>query len=93
MKSLHIKVPYYSAGQKYGWAKGVPGIGINHEVIKNNDPIRITVGKDKTIYKITRSNFVDNVKAYGSVEYHKGVKIGVVPMNAFEPEDKSISLF
>lgn len=92
MNPLNIKVPYFSAGKKYQWGN-VHGIGLSHDLIKDNEQIRITVGKDKTIYTISREKAVREIKNYGSVEFHKGKKIGIVPFNSFEPEDKTETLF
>lgn len=87
MKPLNIREPFYSAGQKYGWIG--QGIGISHDTLRDNELIRITIGKEKAVYSISRDKAVRQIKQYNSVEWHKGKKIGVIPLSAFDQEDKT----
>lgn len=84
----HIRIPWYSAGQKFGWIGA--GIGLEHDLIRDNERIDITLGKQKQKLSISRIEAVELIKKYHSVDYRKGIKLGVIPLNAFETEGNQL---
>lgn len=88
MDIVHIAEPYWGAWSKYGWERPIPGIGLSEKVIKSHaitkEPIRVTIGKDPTIYQIsivTALNLAKKYKSIRTVRY--GVKVAIVPQNKF----------
>jgi hypothetical protein len=66
---IHIQEPWWSAWKKFGWAKGIWGIGINKNIVelarKKRESLIITIGNDKTEYcvsPITIINFYERNK-------------------------------
>jgi hypothetical protein len=89
MKILNIKEPYWSAW-KYGWEKGIAGIGISNEVIgealKNKCDIYLYVAKDPTLYSISPYEVLELSMKYNSKKtVGRGVRVAVIPVNALTP--------
>ena len=89
MKILNIKEPYWSAW-KYGWEKGVAGIGISNEVIgealKNKCDIYLYIGKDPTLYFISPYQVLELSMKYNSKKtVGRGVRVAVIPVDALTP--------
>lgn len=88
---VHIAEPFWSAWKFYGWDKGIPGIGLAERVVKQHavtkEPIRVTIGKDPTVYKISPVTVVNLAKKFNSVRtVRMGVKVAVIPQNQFTKE-------
>lgn len=82
---IHINEAFWSAWQKYNWAKGVWGVGLNkkkvEEAISKKENLEITVGKDTKKYlvspKIVKS-FAEKNKWFFVT---KGVELYIFPHN------------
>lgn len=82
---LHIQEAWWSAWQKFGWAKGIWGIGINkktiEKAIKDGEQMEITVGKEPKVYKVSPTT-IKNLSEKNKWAYNaKGVELYVVPHN------------
>lgn len=90
-KIIHIIEPFWGAWKFYGWDQPIPGIGLSQKVVMEHavskKPIRVTIGKDKTIYKISPVTVVNLAKKYNSIKtVRSGVKVAVIPQNEFLKE-------
>ena len=56
LKYFHIRTPYFSAWQKYGWDKDDYGLGLRRDRIDNSaekkESVLISYGKNKNIYSL-----------------------------------------
>jgi hypothetical protein len=86
MEILHITEEYWSAWKRFKWEKPIPGIGIAEgkvkQALEKAEPVRLTIGNDKTVYKISPVKIANVVKKYNSMmEVRRGVKVAVIPRN------------
>jgi len=79
---IHIKEPYWSAWQRYGWEKNIPGIGINTKEFRGEGNMEIRIGKDKRVYMIDREAARDIVRRYNSFFWAKTTKLAVLPQSS-----------
>lgn len=84
---IHIRKPFFSAWQLYGWENGDYGIGINAKLVDNaiygNDELFITIGNDKTIYKIKALRARSIALQYDSIyTARSGTKLYVIPRSS-----------
>ena len=78
---INIREVYHSAGKKYSWPYRWPGVGIAREHFNGEGNLEITIGKEPTVYYISKSEALEVVNKYKSVFWVKGVKLGVVPVD------------
>lgn len=93
-KITHIIEPFWGAWKIYGWGEGIPGIGLSERLVMNHaiskKPIRVKIGEDKTVYKISPVSVVNLAKKYNSVRaVSSGVKVAVIPRNQFIKEEEN----
>jgi hypothetical protein len=81
--TIHIQEQFWSAWQKYGWAKGVWGIGLDsanvEQAIKNKESLEIKIGKGKDIYLVSPVTVKNYAEKNGTTHKAKGTILYVVP--------------
>lgn len=81
---VRIQEPYWGAWKKFGWAKGIWGVGFKakdiDKAIKSKEQLEVTIYKFKDTYKIspvTVRNFAEKNNCTYTARH--GTKLYVVP--------------
>jgi hypothetical protein len=86
--NVHIKEPFYTAGNKYNWIiKYNPlGVGIDLAFFTGEGKIMLTVGGSVKKWQIEKIRARELVKEYNSFYNvpNKKMVLGVLPLEAFE---------
>jgi len=92
---IHIREPYWSAYERYGWKDGVPGVSLSEELIKAAErlgrKIKLTYYKNRNFkYVISPKKWQDLAGTIGGVYMARGkTKLLTIPVAKLkrEPEE------
>lgn len=85
MININIKVPYYSAGKKYGWEGNSIGIGVPAKRLREkNETLQVKLKSDGKVYEIPIMKARELVLKYNSFFLAKKTRLAVIPMQEFE---------
>jgi hypothetical protein len=80
-----IQEAWWSAYQKFNWAKGIWGVGLNkkkvNEAISFNEKLEITVGKNPKVYTVSPVTVKNTAEKNKWIFNAKGVELYVMPHN------------
>jgi len=90
---IKIREPWWGAWKKFGWKKGVPGVGIRKDIIvkahQEGKGLLITVGKKEDQYFISPNKALDYVAKRKSIFLaRKGTVLYVIPLDLCDPVTK-----
>lgn len=83
---IHIKQPFWSAYQKYGWDDKIPGLGFKKKTVdllaQFHEKITVAIGKDTIEYQIAAVTIQNLAKKYNSeFKARYDTIIYVIPQN------------
>lgn len=83
---IHIHKPWWGAWKKFGWEKGIPGIGVNHKLVNdafgNQEKLYFQIGDNPTVYEIPGTTILRYyIKNKTKYKARKGVLLYVFPRN------------
>lgn len=91
---IRLREPYWSAWQKYGWERGVEGLGISQEVInrciENKKKLRVRVAKYAT-YEISYTKLQLQASSNRRYLARDNRVVYVLPRTAFEKIVKKVT--
>jgi hypothetical protein len=84
---IHIKTPFYSAGEKYGWEGDKRGIGISLDEFKGEGKLQLLIGNSNTIWEVDKKEALDFIENNNSYYQAGNTKLGVLPIKMLTPCD------
>jgi hypothetical protein len=83
---VHIREAYWSAGDKFKWNNrwSRAGVGIAIPSFRGDGYITMKLDNPEGIYRIEKMEARNIVKRWNSVMTQKGVRLGVLPLDAFD---------
>ena len=98
MIKISIKVPFFSAGQKYKWEGNPIGIGVPAKQLREKTEIlQVNLKSDGKIYEIPILKARELVLKYQSFFMAKKTKLAVIPIQEFKivgecPKDTELDI-
>lgn len=85
---IHIQEAWWSAWQKFGWAKGIWGIGIDakkvDQAIEDKDELFVRIGKFIEEYCISPTTVKNFAEKNGTTYKAKGKLLYVIPQTVLK---------
>lgn len=88
---VRIKSLFMTAGRRYGWDPKTPGVGINYNLIRNND--RIEIEYQKATYYIDSADVRKIAKKHQSYYFlPQGIILYVIPISSCKIVTQKLNL-